>query len=135
MKIESCVCCLYFAFSCDMEERAAWIGFVNFLFSLFRFLLSQWYHPFLLEVRSLYNKYRHLPFSCYWDDLLLTMNTLLCYFCRHHLVCLNLDKHTISKLLVAIYASINGSLIESWAGTPFKFEWKNLSQTVFSDLG
>ena len=37
------------------------------------------------------------------------------------------DKHTISKLLVVMYASINGSLIKPWASA-FKFQWKNFKQ-------
>ena len=36
------------------------------------------------------------------------------------------DRHTMSKLLVMIKASITGTLIKSWAASPFKFQWQNL---------
>ena len=41
------------------------------------------------------------------------------------------DRHTMSKLLVVIKASINGTLIKSWAASPFKFQWHNL---ILDDL-
>ena len=35
-------------------------------------------------------------------------------------------RHTMSKLLVVMKASINGTLIKSWAAIPFKLQWQNL---------
>ena len=36
------------------------------------------------------------------------------------------DRQTMSKLLVVIKASTNGTLIKSWTASLFKFQWKNL---------
>ena len=36
------------------------------------------------------------------------------------------DRHTMSKLLVVIKASINSTLIKSWAASPFQFQWQSL---------
>ena len=36
------------------------------------------------------------------------------------------DRHTKSKLLLMIKACTNGTLIKSWAGKPFNFQWQNL---------
>ena len=36
------------------------------------------------------------------------------------------DRHTMSKLLVMIKASVTGTLIKWWAASPFKFQWQNL---------
>ena len=36
------------------------------------------------------------------------------------------DRHTISKLILVIKASPNGTLIKLWAAKPFKFQWQNL---------
>ena len=36
------------------------------------------------------------------------------------------DRHAKSKLLLVIKASINSTLIKSWAAKPFKFQWQNL---------
>ena len=35
------------------------------------------------------------------------------------------DRYTMSKLLVVVKAYINGTLINSWAASPFKFQWQN----------
>ena len=36
------------------------------------------------------------------------------------------DRDTISKLILVIKASRNGTLIKLWAAKPFKFQWQNL---------
>ena len=36
------------------------------------------------------------------------------------------DRHTMSKLLLPVKASTNGTLIKSWASKLFKFQWQNL---------
>ena len=45
------------------------------------------------------------------------------------------DKHRISKLWVLVKASIKGTLIKSWAGRPFKFQWQNLIGEEFPGPG
>ena len=36
------------------------------------------------------------------------------------------DRHSKSKLLLAIKAATNGALIKSWAAKPLKLKWRNL---------
>ena len=44
------------------------------------------------------------------------------------------NRHTMSKLLLAIKALTNGTLIKLWAASPVKFQWQNVTLCQMSNV-